>query len=329
MNSPFKALYSESRNDQIHSAIQKLSLSDLPEGDLLIRAEYSSVNYKDALAVTGKGKIFRRLPLVGGIDVAGEVLQTNSPDFRIGQKVLITGCGLGEERWGGYSEYVRVPKDIVIPLPEGLTSREAMILGTAGFTAALCLWRFLKNDQVPQMGPIVVTGATGGVGSFAIQLFSHLGFEVWAVSGRPEHFSYLKELGASECYTPEELKLGTRPLESVRFGGVVDNVGGEMLAGLCRHVQLWGNVGCIGLAGGADLKTTVMPHILRGVSLLGISSNNCQKTVRTEIWKRLSQAWKPSALTQIVKQEITLNEILPTAENLLNRKLLGRILIRF
>jgi NADPH2:quinone reductase len=337
MNESFHALLSEEGpGKKVVSSLKSFSLKEalqnaiprFSQGEVLIRAEYSSLNYKDALGITGQGRIFKSLPMVGGIDVVGKVISSSVPDFRTGQSVLVTGCNLGETYWGGYSEIVNLPAEHVVPLPEGLTSEEAMILGTAAFTAALCYWRFIKNDQAPAMGPIAVTGASGGVGSFAVQLFSQQGFEVIAVSGRKEHSAYLKGLGASQCLTPAELNLGARPLESVKFGGVVDNVGGEQLAALCRHVQLWGNVGSIGLAGGAEFHSTVMPHILRGVSILGISSNNCTKEVRREIWKHLSGDWKPRDLEKIHQRTVGLDDLMITAEKLLNRELSGRVLVK-
>lgn len=328
MQKTFRALLSEQFEGKVTTQLKTLPTSDLPPGEVLIRAEFSSLNYKDALGVTGKGKIFKKWPMIGGIDVAGSVLESSSPHFKQGEKVLVTGCELGESFWGGFSELVRVSENIVVPLPSGLTTKESMIIGTAGFTAALCAWRFLKNDQIPEMGPIAVTGASGGVGSFSIQILSQLGFEVLAVSGRKEHHEYLRSLGAHDCKTPEELELGQRPLESVKFGGVVDNVGGDLLAALLRHVQLWGNVGCIGLAGGAHFQSTVMPHILRGVSLLGISSNNCLRKTRLEIWKNLSSSWKPKDLNKIESQEITLDQVVEKSHDLLNRKLSGRILVK-
>ncbi|MCB0411308.1 MAG: YhdH/YhfP family quinone oxidoreductase [Bdellovibrionales bacterium] len=325
----FKALYSEKAPQGVKTTLRTLQLTDLPDGEVLIRSKFSSINYKDALGVTGKGKIFRQLPMVGGIDVSSEVIESRDRNFSPGDAVLVTGCGLGEESFGGYSEYVRVPSTSVVQLPNGLSPKEAMQLGTAGFTAALSLWRMQQVQQSPAQGPILITGASGGVGSFAVQIFSQAGFEVWALSGRPELHDYLKELGADRCFTEKELQLGHRPLESVKFGGVIDNVGGELLAKLLPHVQLWGSVASIGLAGGANFQTTVMPFILRGVSLLGVSSNNCTRDTRLEIWKNLSQNWKPSLIESIQNETVGLEEVMDRAEKLLNRQLSGRVLVKF
>ncbi len=328
----FNALFSKfDENKKLQTELQELSEAELPRFDdeVLIQSEYSSLNYKDALGVTGQGKIFKSMPMIGGIDVAGSVLSSSNKKFKTGDKVLVTGCGLGEDSFGGYSEKVRVPASSVIPLPSGFTTKQAMIIGTAGFTAALCLWRFQKNDQTPEMGPILVTGASGGVGSFAIQLFSRSGFKVIAVSGRKEHYEYLKNLGASECLSFHELGFGSRPLESVKFGGAVDNVGGEFLSQILRHIQLWGNVGSIGLAGGAEFTSTVMPHILRGVSILGISSNNCTRTVREQIWQNFAGKWNHVDFEKILTQTIRLEEVPQNAKKLLNRELFGRVIVKY
>jgi acrylyl-CoA reductase (NADPH) len=304
-----------------------LPLEQLSEGNVVIEARYSSLNYKDALAVTGQGRILRKFPLNAGIDVAGLVLRSADPRFQTGDPVLVTGCGLGESQDGGFASHVQVPGDWIVPLPSGMSLREAMIYGTAGFTAGLCVHRLLVNDQTPDKGPMVVTGASGGVGSLAVAMLSKLGFEVIAVSSKTSSVDFLKGLGARQVTKPEELALGKRPLESVRFGGVVDNVGGTLLEGLLRHVQLWGNVASIGLAGGAELQATVMPFILRGVSLLGISSANCPMPLRREIWSQLSGALRPSNLETFVHQEIPLEGLAQASQDMLARKTEGRSLV--
>lgn len=309
------------------SELVERKLPPLNQNEVLIRAHHSSLNYKDALAITGRGRILKSYPLVPGIDVSGVVEQSESPGFQVGQQVLVNGCGLGEILDGGYSDLVIVPSDWLVPLPEGLSLKEAMIIGTAGFTAALCLKRMLQMDQTPDKGPIAITGASGGVGSIATQLFSQNGFEVVAVSGKKDFHPQLKTWGATETFTPEELNLGSRPLESARFGGAVDNVGGELLAGLCRHVNLWGNIACVGLASSHELHTTVMPLILRGVSLLGASSNNCPITMRREIWKNMGSNWKPAHLEDTLDREISLPEVLSVSEEMLQRKTKGRIVV--
>lgn len=300
----------------------------LSPGSVLIEAHYSSLNYKDALAVSGQGKILRQFPLNPGIDVSGIVYESSDPRFQKGEPVLVTGCGLGEGHDGGYAEYVRVPGDWVVSLPSGLNLKEAMIYGTAGFTAGLCLHRLLTNDQVPAKGPLVVTGASGGVGSLATAMLSKLGFDVLAVSGKEEAVERLRALGAKDVLRPEQLELGTRPLESVRFGGGIDNVGGSLLEGILRHVNLWGNVASVGLTGGHEFKSTVMPFILRGVSLLGISSNNCPMPLRLEIWNKLAGAWRPAHLESFVQGTMSLHEIPAWSEKMLQRQTTGRHLVK-
>ncbi len=305
----------------------EMATDQLSPGDVRIRVHWSGVNYKDALAVTGRGKILRRFPLNAGIDASGLVLSSSHPRFRAGDPVLVNGMGLGESHDGGYAEELRVPADWIVPLPAGLTLREAMILGTAGFTAALAVERMELNGQRPGQGPIVVTGASGGVGSIAVALLAARGYAVTAVSGRPQHRDYLLDLGAAEVVTPEELRLGSRPLETARFAGALDNVGGELLAGLIRHVGLWGQIACIGMAGSADLAASVFPLILRGVSLLGISSGNCPMPLRTEIWNRLGGELRPPRLESIVSRVVPLDGVVEAATSLVERRALGRTLV--
>ena len=243
------------------------STSSRRRGD--IKVAYSSINYKDALAGTGKGKILRRSPLVGGIDVAGHVVASRDSRWREGDAVLVTGCGLSETRDGGYAEYARLEAEWVVPLPAGLDLRESMVLGTAGFTAGLSLHRMLANGQRPEMGPIVVTGATGGVGTLAIDILTRAGFEAHAITGKADQFEFLESLGARQCVSRHGLHWGQRPLEPSRWAGAIDNVGGEMLDGLTRVIHPYGNIASCGLAGGHELHSTVMPFIIRGVSLLG------------------------------------------------------------
>ncbi len=281
------------------AGIEDLQLEQLSAGDLVLRVEWSSVNYKDALAGTAKGKILRSFPLVGGIDLAGEVLESSSDKFQPGDKVIVTGCGLSETRDGGYSEIARVESSSAIPLPAGLSTREAMILGTAGFTAALSLYRMEANGQTPSAGPVVVTGATGGVGSIAINLLSRAGYEVHAISGKTADFDWLEQLGAKQCISRHDLHWGQNALEKAIWAGCIDSVGGDMLAGISRVIQLWGNIACCGMAGGHGLNATVFPMILRGVSLLGISSANCPYDLRLTLWDRLANEWKPQMLEEI------------------------------
>lgn len=325
MTASFQALRVHAPGDQ---RIETLTLDQLTPATVTIEVHYSSINYKDALAVTGRGKILKRFPLSPGIDAAGKVLSSEDPRFHIGQEVIVTGCGIGETEDGGYSQRLKVNPDYLIPKPQGLSLREAMILGTAGFTAALALKRMLHNGQRPDQGPILVTGASGGVGSFAVELFARSGFTVHALSGKKDAAPALKALGASEVLSPEDLQLGARPLESVKFGGAVDNVGGELLAKVLAHTQLWGNVASIGLAASHELHTTVMPFILRGVSLLGTSSNNTPWDLRQEIWRELSGSWKPKNLEATVNRTVTLNELSKACEDLMDRRVRGRMLVQ-
>jgi NADPH2:quinone reductase len=324
---PFRAF--RLREDGSGGEVVDTRLDDLAAGDVVLRAEYSSVNYKDALAGTGKGKIARHLPLIGGIDVAGTVVHADEgAGIAAGTAVLVTGCGLSEEHDGGYSEYVRVPAQWVIPLPEGLDAFEAMALGTAGFTAGLALMRLEENGLEPSFGPVAVTGATGGVGSIALDLFSGQGYETVAVSGKADAADYLSGIGASRVIGREELATKGRPLEKAQWGGAVDNVGDGMLAELLRTTVPWGSVASIGLAGGHELDTTVMPFILRGVSLLGITSANCPRWRRERVWQRLASDWKPRHLDRIVAETVTMNELHSVFERMLASEVRGRTVVR-
>ena len=310
------------------SGIEEVSLDDLSPGGIVIRTAYSSVNYKDALAGTGEGRILRRFPLVGGIDVAGHVVASRDPGFREGDAVLTTGCGLSETRDGGYSQYARLESQWTVRLPDGLSLRDSMILGTAGFTAALALYRMLDNRQAPGLGPLCVTGATGGVGSVAVDIFSRAGFEVHAVSGKPEHAEYLRTLGAAEVL-PREALATSRPMESVRFGGGLDNVGGPMLASLLAQTAPYGNVASAGLAASAGLDATVMPFIIRGVSLLGVASAGTARDIRDAIWQRLASDWKPAHLARICTREVALQELPEVFGGMLAGGSVGRTLVTF
>jgi NADPH2:quinone reductase len=311
-----------------HSAgIESLELNPPAEGEVQIRVLYSSVNYKDALAGTGKGQILRHFPLTGGIDAAGEVSESNDRRFKAGDPVIVTGYELSATHDGGYAEYLTVNADWVVPLPDGLSLKESMSLGTAGFTAALALHRMETNGQTPEMGPILVTGATGGVGSFAVNIFDGEGYQVTAVTGKADQHAFLEHLGAQEVVEREKIKPGRHALERGRWGGAVDNVGGEMLAGITRTVKPWGNIASIGLAGGHDLSTTVMPFILRGVSLLGINSSGCPHEIREEIWQRLATDLKPRQLDEIVTRNIDLEGLPDVFDEMMAGQILGRVLV--
>jgi acrylyl-CoA reductase (NADPH) len=309
------------------AGIEQVSLDELSPGEVSIRVAYSSVNYKDALAGTGQGRILRRFPLVGGIDVSGHVVASRDPAFREGDPVLATGSGLSETRDGGYAEYLRLPAEWTIPLPPGLSLRESMLIGTAGFTAALALLRMVENRQAPELGPLCVTGASGGVGSLAVDIFSRAGFEVHAVSGKTDQHQYLRALGARAVLGREALA-GARPLESARFGGGLDNVGGPMLASLLAQTAPYGNVASAGLAATHALETTVMPFIIRGVSLLGVASAGTARDIRLEVWRRLAGDWKPRHLDRIATGEVGLEGLPAVFAAMLRGRSLGRTLVR-
>lgn len=316
-------------NDDLgyRAGIESISLDDLNPGEVVIKAAYSSVNFKDALAGTGEGKILRKFPLVGGIDVAGHVVASTDPAFREGDAVLVTGSGLSETRDGGYAAYARLESKWVIPLPEGLSLRESMILGTAGFTAALALHRMLDNRQTPALGPLAVTGATGGVGSLAVDIFTSAGFEVHAISGKADRADYLKSLGATQVLGRDALAT-PRPMESVRFGGGLDNVGGSMLTSLLAQTAPYGNVASAGLVASHELPTTVMPFIIRGVSLLGVASAGTARSIRDDIWRHLADDWKPRHLEAICTRETTLNGLPEVFNGMLSGKSFGRTLVK-
>lgn len=309
------------------AGIEQVSLADLSPGDVVVKAAFSSVNYKDALAGTGEGRILRNFPLVGGIDVAGHVVASDVPAFKEGDAVLATGSGLSETRDGGYSEYVRLPAQWTVPLPTGLDLRESMVIGTAGFTAALALLRMVENRQAPELGPLCVTGATGGVGSLAVDIFSRAGFEVHAVSGKAGQRDYLRELGATQVLGRDALAT-TRPMESARFGGGLDNVGGPMLASLLAQTAPYGNVASAGLAASHALQATVMPFIIRGVSLLGVASAGTARDIRLEVWRRLAGDWKPRHLDRIATREVGLDGLPEVFADMLRGGSLGRTLVR-
>lgn len=309
---------------------QDLDSIVLESGDVLIRSVYSGINYKDALGVTFHGPIFKKDIIVPGIDVAGVVYHSKSKIFKEGDSVLVNGMGLGESIDGGYSEFVKVPETMIVPLPRGLNYKEAMLLGTSGFTAALAIERMVKNGQTWDKGPILVSGATGGVGQFAIQILSQLGFWIEAVTSKAEQISYLKELGAHHVsLLGEFMDMNPRPLETAKWGGVIDNLGGSFLEKVLPSIELWGNVSSIGLALDSNLKTTVMPFILRGVSLLGASSNNCPLELRKEIWEKLADEWKPQSLNKTLNSEVNLNEILLVSESLIANTHVGKSLVKF
>ena len=326
---PFRAFRIHADDRAGHRAgLEALTLDDLSPGEVVIRAAWSSINYKDALAGTGEGRILRRSPLVGGIDVAGHVVASTDPGFKEGDAVLCTGCGLSETRDGGYSEYVRLESKWAIPLPAGLDLREAMVIGTAGFTAALALYRMEQNEQRPEMGPIVVTGATGGVGMLAIDILTRAGYEAHAITGKFDQLEFLTALGARQVVSRKELWWGQRPLEAATWAGAIDNVGDETLNGLTRVIKPYGNIASCGLAAGSQLATTVMPFIIRGVSLLGIASAGTARHTREAVWERLSGPWKPAHLDRICTAEVGLDGLSSVFPKMLAGQSFGRTVVR-
>jgi len=323
----FKAFRIHNDGEGYRSGIENIGIEDVSEGDVTIRGEWSGINYKDALAATGKGQILKTFPLIGGIDVAGEVIASECERFSPGDKVLVTGCNQSETRDGGYSQYLKLDSNSVVPLPAGLTTREAMGIGTAGFTAAISLHRMEALGQTPEAGPIVITGATGGVGSFAIDILTRAGYEVHAITGKLEQFDYLEELGARQCISRHDLHWGQKPLEKVRWAGCIDNVGGDTLAGISRVIDLWGNIAVCGMAGGVGLHATNLPMILRGVSLIGISSNNTPYEIRKTLWDRLANEWRPQHLDSIVRNEVDLDTLADAFDTLMAGNSLGRIVV--
>ena len=339
----------------------ELTLSDIDPGEVLIRVAYSGVNYKDALAVTGAGKVIRRFPCVGGVDAAGVVESSQDARFAPGDEVIVTGYGMGVEHDGGFAEYVRVPADWVVllrygaaeptgagatashllpqaagfasnvsevRLPQGLSLFEAMALGTAGFTAALAIHRLEQNELSPEKGRVIVTGASGGVGSLAIQMLAQLGYHVVALTGKDSEHEYLKSLGASEILSRGEIDLNsTRPLESAQWAGALDAVGGAVLAWLTRSMRQEGAIASFGNAGGAELHTTVYPFILRGVRLIGIDSSATAMPFREKIWQRLSADLRPALLEQST-QLIAFSELPEACERMLQGQSRGRMVVK-
>jgi putative YhdH/YhfP family quinone oxidoreductase len=324
----FNAFRIHNDNSGYRAGIETMHVDALSPGEVLVKVAYSSINYKDALAGTGKGKILRQFPLNGGIDAAGYVVESSDPAFKEGDQVLCTGCGLSETRDGGYGEYVRLASKWAIALPAGLTLRESMALGTAGFTAALSLFQMVRNGQTPSMGPVVVTGATGGVGSLAIDILTRAGFEAHAITGKVDQFDWLIGLGAKQCIAREGLFWGQRPLETARWAGAIDNVGGDMLAGLTRVIHPYGNIASCGLAASAELATTVMPFIIRGLSLLGIASAGTARPIREQIWEHLANDWKPAHLNEIAKREVALADLGPVFDTMLDGGSHGRTVVK-
>jgi acrylyl-CoA reductase (NADPH) len=321
-------LVSKGEHDQVAAGMTRRDLADLPDGDVLIRVAFSSLNYKDGLAATGRPGVARKFPHVPGIDAAGEVAESRDSRFQVGQKVLVTGYDLGAGRWGGWAEYVRVPAEWVITLPPGLSLIDSMRLGTAGFTAALSVDALLRHEIVPESGEIVVTGATGGVGCLAVCILAKLGYMVVAVTGKQSRHDWLRELGAKRVIGRQEVDVqGGNPLLKAVWAGAVDTVGGNTLATLLRSAQIAGCVTACGLVGGTDLHTTVFPFILRGVTLCGIDTGWCRRERRLELWRRLSAEWKPDGLAEL-SQTVELADVDEPVARILAGEIVGRTVVR-
>ena len=324
----FKCFRIDQEDDKIVSGLQSISMDDINPGEITLKTEYSSINYKDALAATGKGKILRIFPLIGGVDVAGEVVESDDPRFDPGDKVIAACSGLSETNDGGYSEYARINSEAAIELPKQMDTRTAMAIGTAGFAAGLAIFKMKLNKQTPEMGPIVVTGATGGVGSIAIDMLSSSGFETTAITRKKTHDEYLKTIGSTNIFCLEEMELGERPLEKAQFGGGIDNVGGDLLSWVLRSTVPEGNVASIGLAADFKLPTNVMPFILRGVNLLGVNSTTLPNAVKQEVWDDIANNMSPQKIDQIVTKEVTLEELPDQFQAFIEGSIVGRVLVK-
>jgi len=324
----FKALRIHLKDEEIVSTIEKISIDDLSEGDLVVKNSYSGINYKDALAVTGAGKILRTFPLVGGVDVAGVVVESSDPRFKKGDNVIAACSGLSETHDGGYAEYSRLTKEAAIAMPENMDPRTSMAIGTAGFAAGLAIYKMTLNNQNPDMGPVAVTGASGGVGSIATNMLSSMGYEVTAITGKKQNEEYLKQIGASSVIVASENEIGTRPLEKAVFGGAIDNLGGETLSWLLRATQPEGNVASIGLAADFKLSTNVMPFILRGVNLLGVNSTTLPNDFKQMIWEQIAEKMIPVDIEKIITKEVLLEDAIPEFQGLLDASITGRTIIK-
>ncbi|MEZ4708133.1 MAG: YhdH/YhfP family quinone oxidoreductase [Caldilineaceae bacterium] len=317
----------ETGENQFTRAIEERTIDELPAGDLLVRVHYSSLNYKDALSATGNRGVTRAFPHTPGIDAAGIIEESSSDAFQPGDSVIVTSYDLGMNTPGGFGQYIRVPAAWAVPLPDGLSQRESMIFGTAGFTAALCVNALLKHEVTPESGEILVTGSTGGVGSTAVAILAHLGYQVVAVTGKADAADFLKGLGAAEIMSREEaIDESGRPLLKGRWAGAVDTVGGDMLTTAIRTAQYGGVITCCGLVASPKLETTVLPFILRGVSLVGCDSSNTPMPLRQAIWQKLATEWKVDSLEQIAAERM-LEELDPEIDRILAGGQMGRVVV--
>ena len=322
----YRALIIDKAGDAQQVELRDVDENTLPSGDVTVAVEYSTLNYKDALAITGSAPIIRSYPMVPGIDFSGEVIETTNNDYRVGQKVILNGWGVGESHPGGYAEKARLDGGWLVPLPDAFDTRSAMAVGTAGYTAMLCVLALERHGVTPEKGEIVVTGASGGVGSVAVAVLSKLGYKVVAVTGRSSETEYLLGLGASEVIDRQTLSEPGRPLAKERWAGAVDTVGSTILANICAQTKYHGVVAATGLAGGSDFPATVMPFILRGITLQGVDSVTCPREQRIKAWDRLARDLDLQKLGQMTS-EIGLSEVITAAGDLLNGKLHGRVVV--
>lgn len=322
----FKALVLNQNDGKTVAEVTELSLDQLPDQNVLVKVDYSSLNYKDGLAITGKGKIIRNFPMVPGIDLVGTVEESADDRYKKGDQVVLTGWGVGENHWGGFSEYARLNADWLVPLPEGMDPVRTMQIGTAGLTAMLCVMALEEGGVTPDKGPVIVSGAAGGVGSVAVSILAGLGYQVTAITGRPETESYLRGLGAAEIVSREQMAEPARPLEKQRWAGAVDTVGDNILGRILSETDYGGVVTACGLAASFKLPTTVMPFILRNVRLQGVDSVMCPYERRQEAWKRLKAQLPDNAVGDIA-QIIALNELPDYAERITNGQVKGRVVV--
>lgn len=324
----FKALVLEQEDKKTLATIRQVATSELPEGDVLIDVDYSSLNYKDGLAITGKGRIVRQFPMVPGVDLAGTVAESSDDRYHVGDKVVLTGWGVGEGHWGGMAEKARLNADWLIPLPANLDGKQAMMVGTAGLTAMLCVQAIVDANVKPEDGEILVTGASGGVGSVAVTLLAQLGYKVAAVTGRAEtNGPLLKQLGATTIIERSVFEEPARALDKQLWAGAIDTVGSKVLAKVLSQISYNGAVAICGLAGGFDLPTTVMPFILRNVRLQGVDSVMCPFEKRQQAWQRLTELLPTSYFEQACR-EVTLEQVAECAEAITNGQITGRVVIK-
>ena len=323
----FRAFRIDEQDGGIVAGFRDITLDDLTAGNVVVRVTHSTINYKDALAATGKGKILRRYPLNGGIDLAGVVVSSEDSEFQPGTEVLMNGCGLSETVDGGYSEYARVDSAGLVPVPEGMSCLDVMRIGTAGYTAALAIHRMEQNGQAPDLGPVVVTGATGGVGSIAIDMLAGRGYEVVAVTGKAAEEEYLRSIGASSILLRDDIDFGKRPLEKATWAGAIDNLGGDYLAWLTRTMLYGGNIASIGLAASPQLQTTVVPFILRAVCLLGINSVDTPRELRRAVWQRIGGDLQPRHLAAIGERIISFDELPDAFQAYIDGTVTGRTVV--